>query len=415
LIEFILFAPAQDSTAAKPTFQGIALHGFAFGKYAVEQFHQRYVLDSRPKCRSALDALYALSVASTEVRVGQCHYEVLIGSGLLERVGELIVNQLRLKRCAIVSDTNVASQFAERVRESLTASGFQPTLVTIPAGEKSKTIEKVGAICDQMIAGALDRQSFVIGLGGGVIGDISGFVAAIYHRGIPYVQIPTTLLAMVDSSIGGKTGVNTRDGKNLIGAIHHPALVIDDIDVLKMLPQREFNQGFAEIIKHAIVADAEMFASLKDVDLENLAPLIRRNIEIKSKIVAKDERDRTGERALLNFGHTVGHALERAGDYKKFLHGEAVSLGIVAACNVSMKKAGLLRDQRDAIVDRLRRFDLPTQLPPKFPRQKIFEVLPFDKKFENGKVHFVVMPRIGSAHLSSDVTLEDIREAVSEL
>src|SRR5204862_7731847 len=145
--------------------------------------------------------------------------------------------------------------------------------------------------------GGLDRQSFVIGLGGGVVGGISGFVAAIFLRGIPHEQIPTTLLAMVDSSIGGKTGVNTRDGKNLLGAIHPPALVIDDVDVLKALPRRELNQGFAEVIKHGIIADAEMFAALKDVDLENLAPLIRRNIQIKSKIVAKDERDRTGQRA----------------------------------------------------------------------------------------------------------------------
>ena len=196
-----------------------------------------------------------------------------------------------------------------------------------------------------MIAAGLDRQSFVVGLGGGMIGDISGFVAAIYHRGIPHVQIPTTLLAMVDSSIGGKTGVDTRDGKNLIGAFHHPSLVIDDLDVLKTLPRREFNQGFAEIIKHAIIADAKMFRMLQVAGRQATAPalqrLIKRNIQIKSRIVAKDERDRTGERALLNFGHTVGHAIERAGNYRKFLHGEAVSLGIVAACAISVKRAGL--------------------------------------------------------------------------
>jgi 3-dehydroquinate synthase len=248
-----------------------------------------------------------------------------------------------------------------------------------------------------------------------MIGDISGFVAAIYHRGIPHVQIPTTLLAMVDSSIGGKTGLNTRDGKNLIGVIHHPSLVIDDVDVLKTLPKREFNQGFAEIIKHAIIADREMFDGLKDVDLENVAPLIRRNIEIKSKIVAKDERDQTGKRAILNFGHTVGHAIERAGSYRKFFHGEAISLGMVAACAISIKKAGLAPEQRDAIVDLLRRLDLPTQLPAKFPRRKIFEALQFDKKFERGRVRFVVTPRIGSAHITSDVTLDDIREAVGQL
>ena len=317
--------------------------------------------------------------------------------------------------CAIISDSNVAPLFGERVINSLTGAGFKPKLISIPAGETSKTLEQASAICDQMVAAGLDRQSFVIGLGGGMIGDISGFVAAIFHRGIPHVQIPTTLLAIVDSSIGGKTGVNTSAGKNLIGAIHHPSLVIDDVDLLKTLPRREFNQGFAEIIKHAIIADAEMFDAFEHVDLSKLGRLIRRNIELKSNIVAKDELDRIGERALLNFGHTIGHAIERAGDYREFLHGEAVSLGIVGACTISTKKAGLPRDQRDAIVHLLSAFKLPTQLPPDFPREKIFSALKFDKKFEAGKIRFVVAPKIGSARLSSDVTLEDIREAIDKL
>lgn len=350
-----------------------------------------------------------------ETRGAAPSYPALVGSGLIASTGEEVAKRLRCPRCAIISDTNIAPLLADPVKESLKSSCFQPTLITIPAGEKSKTLEQAGAICDQMIDAGFDRQSFVIGLGGGVVGDLSGFVAAIFHRGIPHVQIPTTLLAMVDSSIGGKTGVNTAAGKNLIGAIHHPVLVIDDVDVLKTLPQREFSQGFAEIIKHAIISDAEMFAALKHADLENLAPLIRRNIEIKSRIIAKDESDRTGERAILNFGHTVGHAIERAGDYQEFLHGEAISLGIVAACDVSIKRAGMPRDQRDGIMDLLRKFDLPTQLPPNFPRDKIFEALLFDKKFESGEVRFVVTPRIGSAHLSSDVTTEDIREAVDRL
>ena len=356
-----------------------------------------------------------LSVTGIEIRAGTNRYEALVASGLFDNLGSIISKTISGPRCAVITDVNVAALLGDRAQRSLTAKGFQPTLITIPAGEQSKTLEQAGAICDRMIAAGLDRQSFVIGLGGGVIGDISGFVAAIFLRGIPHVQIPTTLLAMVDSSIGGKTGVNTRDGKNLLGAVHHPSLVIDDVDLLKTLPRREFNQGLAEIIKHAIIADAEMFAELRHVDLENLAPLIRRNIEIKSKIVAKDELDRTGERALLNFGHTVGHAIERAGDYRKFLHGEALSLGIVAACAVSVKKAGLPKTQRDPIIDLLGMFELPTRLPPDFPREKIFEALPFDKKFEGGKVRFVVTSKIGSADLSDDVTLEDIQEAVEKM
>ena len=194
--------------------------------------------------------------------------------------------------------------------------------------------------------------------------------------------------------------------------------MIDDVDLLETLPRREFNQGFAEIIKHAVISDAEMFSGLKEKmagDSLALQKLVRRNIEIKAAIVAKDELDRTGERALLNFGHTVGHAIERAGDYREFLHGEAVSLGIVAACAISIKKAGLPKNQRDAIVDLLSAFELPTRLPANFPRAKIFDALPFDKKFERGKIRFVVTSKIGLAYLADDVTLEDIRAAVDEL
>jgi len=343
---------------------------------------------------------------------------LLVDAGLLGRLGNYTRKCLPRERCAIISDTNVAPLFADCITKSLKSAGFRSTLITIRAGEKSKTLEQVGVICDRMIAAGLDRQSFVVGLGGGMIGDISGFVAAIYHRGVPHVQIPTTLLAMVDSSIGGKTGVDTRAGKNLIGAFHQPSLVIDDLDLLKTLPRRQFNQGFAEIIKHAVIADAKMFRMLqswKAGAAPALQRLIKRNIQIKSRIVAKDERDRTGQRALLNFGHTVGHAIEGAGNYRKFLHGEAVSLGIVAACVISVKRAGLPPDQHAAIIDLLERFGLPTRLPPEFPHKKILDAVKFDKKIEGGKVRFVVTPHIGAAYIADNVTHEDIRDAVKNL
>jgi 3-dehydroquinate synthase len=365
------------------------------------------------------------AVTTIEICSNQNRYDAIVGSQLLDRVGQLLTDIVRGPPCALISDTNVAPHFANRVMKSLAAGNLQPTLITVPAGEKSKSLEQAGEICERMLAAALDRQSFVVGLGGGMIGDLSGFVAAIFQRGIPHVQIPTTLLAMVDSSIGGKTGVNTKTGKNLIGAFHHPALVIDDVDLLKTLSRRDFNQGFAEIIKHAIIADAKMFAELQSdagrtrrgehVDLSKIEPLVCRNIEIKSSIVAKDERDRTGDRALVNFGHTVGHAIERAGDYKQFRHGEAISLGIVAACNISAKKAGLPKDQQKAIVDLLQSFELPTRLPSDFLRAQILEAIPFDKKFQGGKIRFVVTSAIGSATLSTDVTLEDIRKAIDQL
>lgn len=359
-----------------------------------------------------------LGCTAVEFRGSGDHYRTLVGSNLIEQVGNHAAKYMSGKRCAVITDTNVGSLFASRIRRSLTSAGFRPILITIPAGEKSKTLKQAGKICDRMIAAGLDRQSFVIGLGGGVVGDISGFVAAIYHRGIPHLQIPTTVLAMVDSSIGGKTGVNTDDGKNLLGVVHQPSLVIDDMDVLKTLLPREFNQGFAEVIKHAVIADPKMFKQLqswKESDPLVLQQLVRRNVKLKAKIVAKDERDRTGERALLNFGHTVGHAIERAGDYRRFLHGEALSLGIVAACAISIKRAGLPSRQRDAVVSLLQRFELPTCLPKNFPRNKIISAVNFDKKFEDEKIRFVVVPKIGSAHLSHKVTMEDIRDAIEAL
>ena len=352
-------------------------------------------------------------------------HEALIGIGLIDDAGAIIAEKIRPTRCAIVTDETIGPLFAASLQQSLTKSGFRPILISIPSGEQFKVLEQVGRICERMTAAGLDRESFIVGLGGGVIGDISGFSAAIFHRGVPHVQIPTTLLAMVDSSIGGKTGVNTASGKNLIGAIHQPLLVIDDVAALRTLPDRDFNQGFAEIVKHGIIADSKMFEMLCSTPAstfrpdasngENLAKLIRRNIEIKSGIAAKDEHDRAGDRAILNFGHTVGHGIERAGNYQRFMHGEAISLGMVAASSVSMKRAGLPRGQQDAIVNVLSHFNLPTRLPPEFPRDAILEAVKFDKKFQDGQIRYVVTPRIGTAYLAKDVTLEDIREAVEAL
>jgi 3-dehydroquinate synthase len=354
-------------------------------------------------------------VKPTRVQAGEQTYEVFVGPGLLGEAGALIGEKMTGRACAVISDENVASHFAAAALASLKASGRRPTLITVPAGEESKTIERAGMICEKMSEAGLDRSSFVVALGGGMIGDLAGFVAAIYHRGIPCVQIPTTLLAQVDSSIGGKTAVNTAAGKNLIGAWHQPALVISDIDALATLPAREFRQGFAEIIKHAIIRDAEMFEMLQQFDGTDLSALIRRNVEIKAAIVAADEHETTGERVLLNFGHTIGHAIERAGEFRDFLHGEAVSLGIVAACEISVRKAGLLEAERERIVRTLEKFELPTRLPADFPKQKIHNAIRFDKKFSQGEVRFVVSPKIGSAQLVADVTMKDIEAALEKI
>ena len=356
-------------------------------------------------------------MTSIEVTSARHRYPVLIGPGLLASAGHAFKERFPTGKCAIISDTNVGPLFAGALAQNLRSAGYEVKLITVPTGEDSKNLQQAGEICEQMLEAGLDRESFLTGLGGGVIGDLSGFVAAIFKRGIPHVQIPTTLLAMVDSSIGGKTGVNARAGKNLIGAVHPPALVLDDIDVLKKLPRREISQGFAEIIKHAIIADAEMFRQLEEVEPSRIdfEPLIHRNVKLKAQIVEKDEHERGGERALLNFGHTIGHGIERASNYHGIAHGEAVSLGIVAACAISVKKAGLTNQDRDRIVELLRKFGLPTRLPKDFPREQIAGALKFDKKFVHGQIRFVITPGIGTANLSSDVTMDDIQEAITAL
>ncbi|PYK70313.1 MAG: 3-dehydroquinate synthase [Verrucomicrobia bacterium] len=360
----------------------------------------------------------------------------------MAKAGQLARKVASGNRCAIIGDETSMRLFGDRVRESFSSENFSPRLIRIPAGEKSKSLAQVEKICDEMIAAGLDRSSFVVGLGGGVIGDISGFVAAIFQRGIPHIQIPTTLLAMVDSSIGGKTGVNLDAGKNLIGVFHHPALIIADIEALESLPPQELRQGYAEIIKHAIIRDAEMFQTLSSrakppvrLGLEGsrheslkvthrnpstcargdgLVSLVRRNIAIKARIVSADAREVSGERALLNFGHTVGHAIERTTDFK-IPHGDCISIGMVAACAISMKRAGLASRERDHVVSLLKKFELPSQLPAGVDREKIAATVVHDKKFIGGKIRFVVTPRIGEAHVSNDVTMEDIREAIAAL
>ena len=347
-------------------------------------------------------------------------YPAFVGRGLIAKAGEIARNIIDCNRCAIIADQNSARLFGDRVSESFRSKRFSSHLITIPAGEKSKSLTQVEKICDEMIKTGFDRSSFVVGLGGGVIGDLSGFVAAIFQRGIPHIQIPTTLLAMVDSSIGGKTGVNLQAGKNLVGVIHHPALIICDIEALEALPPQEIRQGYAEIIKHAIIRDAEMFHDLSSRQAsihrsgDALIELIRRNIAIKARIVSVDDRETSGERALLNFGHTVGHGIERATAFK-IPHGDCVSIGMVAACTISMKRAGLSANERDDVVALLKKFGLPTQLPAEVDREKIIDAIAHDKKFLGGKIRFVVTPGIGEAHVSSEVTMDDIRAAIQNL
>jgi len=352
-----------------------------------------------------------------EVSLGRRSYQVHIGSNLIASAGDFC-RESRLPpgaRCAVITDANVEKLHAAPLLAGLKGVGYQPELIVVPAGEKSKSLAQAEAVCDRMISAGLDRGSFVVALGGGVVGDLAGFVAAIYYRGIPFIQVPTTIVAQVDSSVGGKTGVNSAGGKNLIGAFHQPRAVIADVNTLLTLPAREFNEGIAEAIKHAIIRDKNLFEALGKPDRNNLAPLIARNVEIKAAIVSADEHETRGERALLNFGHTIGHGIENAAGYGRYLHGEAISLGIVAACGLSMHKADFSKADYDRVLDRLRQYDLPTQLPPDISTESIMTALRTDKKFTGGMVRFVLCREIGSAFLSQEVTLDEIRAAIDGL
>jgi 3-dehydroquinate synthase len=355
------------------------------------------------------------TVKLVEVRASQQHYEVLIGSGLLARIGQLVRRHVNGDRCAVVTDASVAPLFGETVCASLRKANFRPELIAIAPGEGSKSIEQAGALCEKLSAAGLDRSSFLVSLGGGVVGDLAGFVASIFLRGIDYVSAPTTLLAQVDGCIGGKTGVNSSAGKNSIGTFHHPLLVVADTDTLRTLPDRIWHEGFAEAIKHGIIRDAGLFDALDLVDRDRPEAFVERNIAIKAALVTADEREHDDLRALLNFGHTIGHAIEHAAGYGNMLHGEAISLGMVAAAQVSARRAGLSLAEVGRIRAALEAHRLPVTLPSDFPRERIIAALARDKKFEGGRVRFVVAHQIGRASISSEVTMEDIRAAVAAL
>lgn len=317
--------------------------------------------------------------------------------------------------CAIITDSNVGPLYLEAARQALVAAGYRVTPHTFPAGEAAKNIALAGELCDELTAARHDRKSFVIALGGGVVGDLAGFVAAIFYRGVPVVQIPTTIVSQVDSSVGGKTGVNGALGKNLIGAFHQPALVLADVALLESLPEREFNEGFAEIIKHGCIRDRAMLEGLRDFSREQLVELIARNIAIKAAIVEQDPRETKGLRALLNFGHTIGHAIEAAPGYGRYFHGEAIALGLRSALHLSRAKAGLPAEDEALALGLLAQFHLPLELDPAIPTERVLALLGTDKKFEAGSIRFVLSGGLGDAFLSREVTLAEVTAAIEHL
>jgi 3-dehydroquinate synthase len=356
---------------------------------------------------------------SVHVDLSDRTYSVLVEPGLLAHAGETLKNAgISGSRAAIISDGTVARFHSGALMASLEAAGFRPTLHTVTAGEASKSMTQAETLCREMIRAGHDRKSMVVALGGGVVGDLAGFVAAIFYRGIPFVQIPTTIVAQVDSSVGGKTGVNVGEGKNLLGAFHQPRLVIIDPETLRTLPAREFREGFAEAIKHAAIRDAAMLDELAAFDPSGRdvpADLIARNIAIKARVVEADEHETKDIRALLNFGHTIGHGIEASVPYGEMLHGEAISLGIRAALFLSERHAGLPPEASAKVIGLLEKYHLPLVLPPQITTDQVMEKLARDKKFSAGAIRFVVLDALGSAKVVSHVTAADLREAIGFL
>ena len=354
------------------------------------------------------------------VRLAERGYNVHVAPGNLDELGELWQRYDLGPTAAIVTDKTVEKHHGKRTLSALEAAGVDAQLIPVPPGESSKSWQWADRLYTRLAWANFDRRSTIVALGGGVVGDLAGFVAATYMRGIDWVAIPTTLLAQVDAAIGGKTGINHRLGKNLVGAFHHPQLVLADPHVLQTLPERQLANGFAEVVKYGLIADPELIEQAgalletgRLADAAALTPLIERAIAIKSGIVTRDERESTGERATLNFGHTLGHALEAATDYQTFLHGEAVAWGMRGEAWIS-HHAGRLST---AELHRVERLLEPFDLPPWPKHLDIDEMIAYvrrDKKAEAGRIKCVLLHGLGDARLA-EIEEQDVRDALHHL
>jgi 3-dehydroquinate synthase len=340
---------------------------------------------------------------NVHVALDERSYPIHIGSGLLDRC-ELLRPLAAGRMVAVVTDSHVVDLHAAKVCAALREVAASLVQVVLPAGEANKGFEALNLIFDAMLQARFDRGSLVVAVGGGVVGDMAGFAAAVYQRGIDFVQVPTTLLAQVDSSVGGKTGINHPLGKNMIGAFHQPRSVLIDVDTLQTLPPRELSAGLAEVIKHGAIADAAYFdevardlARLRARDPAALTAAIARSCEIKASVVERDERE-GGLRAILNFGHTFGHAIEAGMGYGEWLHGEAVGAGMVMATDLSVRLGLIAPD----VLQRLRETVAQAGLPvtgPNWPAQRYIELMSVDKKAEQGTPKFVLLERLGAARV----------------
>lgn len=355
-----------------------------------------------------------------KVNLKENSYRVIIGTGILDNLG-VYLKRLNIGTGAyIITNSSLKSLFGENVNKPLFKSGFTFYYKLVPDSEKSKSFSVAGRILSDLSAYGRKRKLFILALGGGVIGDLAGFVASIYRRGIPYIQIPTSLLAQVDSSIGGKTAVDLNCGKNLVGTFYQPKLVLSDIGLLRVLPSRQLKSALAEVIKYAVIGDRELFIYLEN----NLSGILAKNetcleyivarcAGIKAGIVSRDEKEKKGIRVILNFGHTLGHAIEAAGNFKAYNHGEAVGLGMLAACGISRRMNLLKESHCQRIEDLIKRAGIPTRIKG-LEIKKIIGAHYHDKKFNGAMNKFVLLKKIGKSTVMDNIPLKIIKEALKK-
>ncbi len=361
--------------------------------------------------------MLGLDAQNVTVDLQERSYDIVIGSRLLRRLG-LRLKEFRPSRVAIISNMTIFPLYRDTLLESLREYDISPEVLLIPDGEEYKDFLWTYYLHGELLKSRFDRNSLLVAFGGGVVGDITAFVASTYMRGIRYIQVPTSLLAQVDSSVGGKTGVNHPLGKNMIGTFYQPSLVMIDADTLRTLPGREFYSGMAEVIKYGIIADRGLFDFLK-TDREGIISLgdgiisvIRRSCGIKSDVVSKDEKE-AGIRAILNFGHTIGHAIETATGYKTFLHGEAVAIGMCAAAELAVRMGIFRKDHAALIKDLVEIYNLPCKIPGDINISGIINAMEIDKKVKAGRLRFILPASIGDAKITEDIDRELIKEVLA--
>lgn len=354
-----------------------------------------------------------------KVDLGERSYPIYIGSGLLSK-SDLVVRHVSGNQVLIVTNETIAPLYLEPLRDACHNSGRISGLseLVLPDGEAYKNLDTLNLVFDKLLADRHNRSTTIVALGGGVVGDMSGFAAACYQRGVRFIQVPTSLLAQVDSSVGGKTGVNHPLGKNMIGAFHQPEAVVIDTDTLKTLPPRELRAGMAEVIKYGIIKDSQFFAWLENnyqallaLDEAALSYAIERSCAIKAQVVAQDERE-SGVRAILNLGHTFGHAIEAATGYGNWLHGEAVAAGMVIAADLSMRQGWLAREDARRIRNLIEATGLPVAPPAQMGQPEFERYMAVDKKVIDGKLRLVLIKRLGEAVVSSDFTADLLRQTL---